>query len=328
MAKYHQFLVYVETDANGHITPLSLETLKAAKEAALDKRIGVSALVVGADVSKAAQELQFHNVDAVYIKEGAGFIHYQPRLFLAVIEKAYGLLAPELILFGNSKNALDLAARTAVSLNAALVTDCVEIKGNSDEFLFVKPVYSNNVMAVYAGDSSLCILTMRSKSTHPSERSEVKNGDIIHLDDLDEPVVEEYEVVEKGAIEDGGKKLVDAEIIVTGGRGIGGPAGFKELKTLADLLGGQVGATRPPCDLGWIGPGAQVGITGAIVSPEVYFAIGVSGSFQHMAGMGGSRTVIAVNTDSNATIFKISDYGVVGEYEEVIPGFIDEISRR
>ena len=321
-------LVYIETDGKGSVTPLSLEVLNAAKNVAEKDKTGVSALVVGVNVTDAAQELQFHGIDAVYVKEGAGYFHYQPRLFLAVIEKAYGLLKPELILFGNSKNSMDLSARTSVSLSAALVTDCVEIKKNSEDYYFVKPVYSNNVMAVYTNDISPCIVTMRSKSTPPSEKSEVKSGDIINLEDLDEPIEEDYEVVKKGSTEDGGRKLVDADIIVTGGRGIGGPDGFKELEKLAELLGAQVGATRPPCDLGWISPEAQVGITGAIVSPEVYFAIGVSGSFQHMAGMGGSKTVIAVNTDPNANIFKISDYGVVGEYEKVLPGLIEEIGRK
>lgn len=106
---------------------------------------------------------------------------------------------------------------------------------------------------------------------------------------------------------------------------MGGPEGFSVLQQVAALLDGQVGATRPPCDLGWVSADAQIGITGAIVSPSVYFAVGLSGSFQHMAGMSGSNTIIAINSDPKATVFKISDYGVVGEYREVLAGLIKGI---
>ncbi len=325
MAKRYNFLVYVETDDKGVVTQLSLEALNAAKKTAEEGGASVSAMVIGEKVSRAVEELQFHNIDNIYVKEDVSLKYYRPRKFLAILIKIYRLLEPKLTIFGNSKNSLDFAARAAIQFDIALVTDCVKIEKDKEELLFTKPVYSNNVMAVYAGGSSPCIVTMRSKSTEPSERSELRQGEIIKLGEVDEPASEEYEILEAGALEDGGKKLADADIIVAGGRGIGGPEGFLELQKLADLLDGQVGSTRPPCDLGWVSPEVQVGITGTIVSPNVYFAVGLSGSFQHMAGMSGSKTIIAINSDSNANIFKISDYGIIGEYEPVLCGLISGI---
>lgn len=327
MTKPHNFLVYVETDDNGIVTPLSLEALNAAKQVAVIQGAAVSVLVMGENVARAVEELRFHHIDKIFIKEDAGLKYYRPRMFLSVFEKIYCLLEPELTVFGNSKNSLDFAARAATYVNIALVTDCVNIEWDKGELLFTKPVYSNNVMAVYSSGSFPCIVTLRSKSTTPSERSENQQGEIIDLGEVDEPASDEYEIVGKYIPEEGEKKLTDADIIIAGGRGIGGQEGFSALQKLADLLGGQVGSTRPPCDLGWVSADAQIGITGAIVSPAVYFAVGLSGSFQHMAGMSGSKRIIAINSDPNANIFKISDYGVVGEYEPVLSGLIGEIGQ-
>jgi electron transfer flavoprotein alpha subunit len=324
----NNFLVYIETDDNGLVTANSFEALNAAKQAAKVKDAAVSALVIGDDVSKAVEEMRFHGIEKIFIKQGGDFKNYRPRNFLAVFEKIYQLLKPGLALFCNSKNSLDLAARAAVYLDAALITDCVEIKWEDEELFFTKPIYSNNVMAVYSTGDFPCIATLRSKSFSPSERLENQKGEIIDAGPINAPALDEYEVIEKCFIKDGEKKLADADIIVAGGRGIGGPEGFIELKKLADMLGGHIGASRPPCDLGWVAPSAQVGITGAIVSPSVYLAVGLSGSFQHMAGMSGSKTIIAVNLDPKANIFKISDFGVVGDYAPVLAGIMKEISDR
>ena len=318
----------MEMDDGGKITPLSLEALNAARQVAAQGNATVSTLVMGANVSRAVEELECHGIDTLYIKEAPDLERYQPRKFLTIFSKIYASLKPELTIFGNSKNGLDFAARAAVCLDAALVTDCVKIEKQNEEIFFTKPVYSNNVMAVYTSGALPCIITLRSKSTDPSEVSEKRPVEIIEVEQADASDDDEYEIMEEGFDKGDGPRLADADIIVSGGRGMGGPEGFSALQKLADLLDGQLGATRPPCDLGWISPDVQVGITGAIVSPSVYFAVGLSGSFQHMAGMSGSKTIIAVNSDPKANIFKISDYGVVGEYEQVLPGLIEEVGNR
>jgi electron transfer flavoprotein alpha subunit len=327
MDKHHNYLVVVEIDAAGAVTPLSLEALNAAKQVAGMRHAAVSVLLTGKNISSAVESLQYHQVNKVFTSAVDGTGHYSPRKSLTLFEKVYHMLNPELTVFGNSKNSLDFAARAAVALDLPLVTDCVGIDSDDDGLTFTKPVYSNNVLSVYAPGDSPCIITLRPKTMEPSEPAENRQGEIVDLGPVDESVADEYDIVDTCIDADGEKKLTDAELIVSGGRGIGGPEGFADLEKLAGLLGGQVGATRPPCDLGWVSPDAQVGITGEIVSPTVYIAVGVSGSFQHMAGMSGSKTIVAINSDPKANIFKISDYGVVGEYEEVLPGLIEGIEK-
>ena len=324
----NNILVYMETDETGAITQVSLEALNAAKQIACDKSAAVGIFLIGDKVSSAADELQFHNVDKIYLKEDNRLKSYQPRAFLKIFERVYENLKPELVVFSNSTNSLDFSGRIAFKLNAGLITDCVKIESEKDDIFYTKPVYSNNIMVVYSCSHLPCIITVRSKSVAPSERSEKKEGEIVSVDEEIDLSLDEYDVVEKVIQKDKGMNLADAKIIVSGGRGVGGSEGFGYLKELADLLGGQVGSTRPPCDMGWISPGAQVGITGTIVSPSLYIAVGISGSFQHMAGMIDSKVVIAINSDPDATIFKISNYGVIGEYEEVLPGFIEGIKDR
>jgi electron transfer flavoprotein alpha subunit len=320
MKSVNNILVYIESSENGDLSLVSLEALNLAK-LTCGQGGRISAMVVGENANQTADELKWHAIDAIYVKEDAGLTQYLPQSYVALLEDVYHRLSPDLILLGNTKNGSDLAARAALQFDIPLVMDCVKIEWDEEDLLFTKPVYSNNVMAVYARGESPCIVTLRPKSTDPSEKKDSQKGEIINLDSANFTGSEEYEVEEfvpKG--DDGG--LENARVIVSGGRGIGGEENFVELKELSDLIGAQLGATRPPCDLGWVSPDSQIGITGAIVSPQVYFAIGISGSFQHLAGMGSSRTIISVNPDPNANIFKISDYGIVGEYEEVLPGLI------
>lgn len=318
-------LVYMEADETGAITQVSLEALNAAKQIACDQSAAVGIFLIGDRVSSAADELQFHNVDTIYLKEDNRLKNYHPKAFLKIFERVYENFRPELVVFSNSINALDFSGRIAFKFNAGLITDCVKIESEKDGISYTKPVYSNNIMAVYSCSHVPCIITIRSKSVAPSERSERKEGEIVSVDEEIDLSLDEYDVVERVIQKDKGVNLADAKIIVSGGRGVGGSEGFGRLKELADLLGGQVGSTRPPCDMGWISPGAQVGITGTIVSPSLYIAVGISGSFQHMAGMIDSKVIIAINSDPDANIFKISSYGVIGEYEEVLPGFVEGI---
>jgi electron transfer flavoprotein alpha subunit len=322
---FNNILVYMETDETGAITQVSLEALNAAKQIARDQSAAVGVFLVGDKMSSAADELQFHGVDMVYLKEDDRLKSYQPKAFLKIFERVYDDFKPELIVFSNSINSLDFSGRIAFRLDAGLITDCVKIESEENDLFFTKPVYSNNIMVVYSCSHAPCIITVRAKSAAPSERSEKKEGEIVHVDEEIDLSQEEYDVVEKVIQKDEGMNLADASIIVSGGRGVGGAEGFGYLKELADLLGGHIGSTRPPCDMGWVSPGAQVGITGTIVSPSLYIAIGISGSFQHMAGMIDSKVVIAINCDPDANIFKISNYGVIGEYEEVLPGFIEGV---
>jgi electron transfer flavoprotein alpha subunit len=329
MEKLPNVLVYVECDHTGDPSSLSLEALQAAKTVTTAGNGGrVSVLMIGEDLSKSVNALHHHEIDTLYICRDDSLKEYRPKKFLRAFEQAYRLYCPDLTIMGNSKNGLDLAARAAVGLDMPLITDCVDIRWDQKEIAFVKPVYSNNVLAVYGSGGLPCLATVRSKSMPASEPSDLRKVAIIDLPFPDTEAADEYEILERRSLEDSGKTLADADLIVAGGRGMGGSEGFSVLQKLANLLGGQVGSSRPPCDLGWAAPEMQIGITGTIVSPSVYFAVGLSGSFQHIAGMSNSKTVVAVNSDSNATIFRIAHYGVVGEYEPVLMGLIEGMGNR
>ena len=329
MQKLPNVLVYVECDRKGDPSSLSLEALQAAKSVAnAGDRGRVSVLMIGKDLSGAVDALHHHQIDTLYICRDDSLKEYRPKKFLQAFEQGYRLYGPDLTVMGNSKNGLDLAARAAVDLGIPLITDCVDIRWDQKEIAFVKPVYSNNVLAVYGSSGLPCMATVRSKSMPASEPSVRRKLAVIDLPFPDTEAADEYEILERSLFEDGGKTLADADLIVAGGRGMGGSEGFSALQRLANLLGGQVGSSRPPCDLGWAAPEMQIGITGAIVSPSVYFAVGLSGSFQHIAGMSNSKTVVAVNCDPNANIFRIAHYGVVGEYEPVLVGLIEAIGNR
>jgi electron transfer flavoprotein alpha subunit len=233
---------------------------------------------------------------------------------------------PKAILMGDTLLSLDLAPRVAFALNTGLLTDCVAIEGAGSQVEFVKPVYSSNVMAAYTFASEPCMVTLRSRVEEAATRQDEASGNITSVEvDLDVSAAA-TEVMERVVEEEEGIKLTDAEIIVSGGRGIGSAEGFEQLAQLAEVLGGAVGASRPPCDLGWAPSKAQVGQTGEKVAPSLYIAAGISGATQHIAGMQSSKKIVAINKDPKANIFRIADYGVVGECEEVVPALKEAIT--
>jgi electron transfer flavoprotein alpha subunit len=318
-------LAFIEFSPDRAILPVSLEALSAAKQIASALQGTLATLVMGADTAETTQDLKFYGVDAVYSIEHPLLASYQPECFVSSFSGACKHIGPKVVIMGNTLTTIDLAPRLACSLDTGLVTDCVEIDFSSGEILFAKPVFSGNVLATFAIASAPAIVTVRSRAFEPLQRMDIASGDSIRLDpaiDADfipapvvERVIEVQEVV----------RLETANRVVSGGRGMGGPEGFAQLKELADLLGAALGASRPPCDLGWIFPKAQIGQTGEIVAPGLYIAVGISGSTQHIAGMSTSKTIVAINKDPQANIFRMADYGIVAKYEEAVPAFRDAL---
>jgi electron transfer flavoprotein alpha subunit len=319
-------LVFIESPDDKTILPISLETLNIAKKITDSKGSKLAALVIGCEVSTLAEELKHYGVDLIYTIDKPALNEYQPELYLSAIKQVYQNLLPEVILFGNTLTAIDLAPRFAFELDTGLVTDCVELTFDSKELMFTKPTYSGNVMAVYSFASNPCIATMRSRASEPAKRNEHASGEIIPFDITIDSSLIKTELIESISEEESGIKLSGADVVVAGGRGMGGPEGFAELEDLAKTLGAALGSSRPPCDLEWVAPKTQVGLTGEIVAPSLYIAVGISGSFQHLAGMFDSKTIVAINRDPKATIFKVADYGVVGEFEAVLPAFKETLS--
>ena len=316
-------LIFVELGPDGSILPVSLECVTAARKLAEALGCGVEGLVLGSSFGEATQELSRFGLERVYVVDHPLLDIYHPEPSCAAFLQACEVVKPRAILMGETLTSVDLAPRVAFALSTGLITDCVGFEVDEGDIYFVKPVYSSNVMATYAFATEPYLVTMRSRVEDPAERRDEAGAEVIGLEvELDASALETV-VIERTLEEEEGPRLTSSDIIVSGGRGVGGIEGFEQVAELAALLNGAVGASRPPVDLGWAPPKAQVGQTGEKVGPSVYIAVGISGATQHIAGMSASRTIVAINKDAKANIFKVADYGVVGEHEEVLPAFLN-----
>ncbi|WP_035218962.1 electron transfer flavoprotein subunit alpha/FixB family protein [Desulfatibacillum aliphaticivorans] len=321
-------LALMELSRDREVLPSSLEALAVGKMIAEKVGLKLAALVMGGGIEQAAESLRAFPTDEVLVVDQPLLEVYQPELYTQAVEQVCSEIKPDYLVMGETFQSIDLAPRLAFALDSGLVTGCVDLEFDSGETLFIKPVYSGNVMAAYAVEGVPRLATFRSKSFEPAKPGESAPSPVRSLAiSLDQSSVK-IQAVEQVLSGNGhAQGLENAEIVVSGGRGLGGPEGFEILRELADQLGGALGASRPPCDLGWIEPSAQVGITGAIVAPDLYVAVGISGSTQHVGGMEGAKTIVAINDKEDAPIFKIADYGVAGDYKEVLPQLLEGLGR-
>ena len=312
-------LVVVELEKNNVLSSLSLECITLGGRIADAWGTKLNALIVGYQIGNAAEALRYYGLDVVYTVDREILRHVNGELYAETIKRAYEKIQPKLIIMANTLNGSEMAARIGFALDVGVITSCSGIDLDGEEPVFIKAVYSSNVMARYSLTGFPYIVTLASRAFDPPARNAESRGEMIALDVVVDESVIKARVVARVESDEEDLNLGAANIIVSGGRGIGGKEGFSELQKLADLLGGKVGASRPPCDLGWITSKAQVGQTGAVVAPSLYIAIGISGTMQHLAGMQGSKKIVAINKDLNANIFKVADYGIVGKYEEIVP---------
>ena len=320
-----QGLCIVGEVSGGTLAPISLELLGVGREIADQMNQELTALFVGGDVAVAAAAAFNYGADRVVAIDGPLFSSYMTDAYVEAVARYDRQFRHEVLLFGHTAMGRDLAPRLAFRLDTGLTLDCIGLKFDTSTGVLhkVKPVYGGNAVATYVCENSRPqMAAMRPKTMAAAGLDQTRNGQVVRFDPgLDESVVRGRFVrrdVEKAA----GIKLEDAEVVVCGGRGLGGPEPFTQLEDLANVLGGAVAASRPPCDSKWCPSSYQVGLTGKLVSPALYIGVALSGSSQHQAGMSGSKTIVAINKDEEANIFGIAHYGVVGEYQKVLPAFI------
>lgn len=313
-----QVLVFLEME-QGHLHPLTAEVIGASKQVAQSIKGELAVVVMGRNVLDVAGNVQRYGVDRVYVVEHPLLEAYHGEYFCQSLREVCQTTNPNIIIMANTLIGCDLAPRLAWEMEAGLISDCVAIEIEDCETVFTKPIYSGNVMAVYAPATTPALITLRPRAFTPQTSLDTPHGEIVPLSITISEASARTTVIERIEDEGEGIKLGSAQRIVAGGRGVGKAEGFDVLKGMADVLGATVGASRPPCDLGWISPKVQIGQTGEIVAPGLYIAVGISGSTQHLAGMSGSQTIVAINKDPLANIFKVADYGVVGNYEDVVP---------
>jgi electron transfer flavoprotein alpha subunit len=312
---------------DGKLASITAELLGIGRKLADVLGQELSAVLIGSGIADVANEAISFGADKVYVIDNPLFKDYVTDSYVGALEKLNEEVAPEILLLGQTSMGRDLAPRLAFRLGTAVTLDCIELAIDPDTKLLqkTKPVYGGNALAVYVSEEGRPqMATVRTKAMEPLAQDTSRKGEVMPFDPaLDESTIR-AKVLEKVKEEVAGIKLEDADVVVCGGRGMGAPEAFDQLRELAKMLNGAMGATRPPCDSGWVPANVQVGLTGKLVSPTLYIGIALSGSSQHQAGMSGSKNIIAINKDPEANIFGIAHYGVVGDYKKVLPAFMEK----
>jgi len=326
MAEYKGVMVYCEV-TEGKLASIAAEGLGCGRKLADDLGEELYAVVVGSGVSSYAREAINSGADKVYVVDDPLLKDYETDSYVTVMEKVVKQVMPQILILGQTTIGRDLAPRLAFRMETTATLDCIElaIDPESRKLLQTKPVYGGNAQAIFTSDTRPQIATIRTKAMSPLEPDTSRQGEVTNIEAGLEPSSIRTRVLDKVVEEIEGVKLEDAEVVVAGGRGIGGEEGFGQLGDLAKLLKGAVGASRPPCDNGWVADTLQIGLTGKIIAPEVYLAVAVSGSSQHMSGCSGSKNIIAINKDPEANIFREACFGIVGDWKKILPAFTNKV---
>jgi len=312
---------------DGKVTTTTRELMNAARRLSDELKQPLNTVLIGKHLQEAAGEVIALGAQKVYLVNGPLFAESHPDLHVAIVTEVCQRIMPSIILLSHTEMGRDVAPRLAARLRTTVTVDCIDlaIDPETERLLQSKPVYGGNAIAVWVSESHVPqVVTLRPKVVTPAEPDTSRKGEIASLDiTLDESMIrsKRTETVKE---EVKGLKLEDAKVVVAGGGGIGGSDGFKILDELAKVLGGAIGASRVPCDEGWIPGNLLIGQTGQVLNPDLYVAVGISGSPQHMSGCSSSKYIIAINRDPDAHIFKEANFGVVGDYAEVIPPLIEK----
>ena len=313
----------------GSLDTRTLELLSAGKKLAGEMEAGFSLLLMGDGISGAADEAIPYGTARVYKMEHPLLQGFKPDLWVASLEQACKQINPKILLMSHSFMGMELGPRLACRLNSRLTTDCIDLSIDPEDGLLLrtKPVSGGNAISVFKCSGEPQLATVRGKVFTPAEPAD-GNGEMVDIKpEIDESMikVESLEVVKEDVV-----SLDKATVVVAGGAGLGEEDGFELLEELAAALGKSfgnvmVGCSRVAVDKGWISSDHQVGLTGTMISPDIYVAVGISGAIQHLVGMVHSKKIIAINTDAGCNMFKVADYGVVEDYEEIIPALIEKL---
>ena len=322
LAEYKGVYVIAE-EFEGKLRNVTLELLGQGKQLAEGIGDEVGAVLIGHNVKPLAQELIAHGAHKVYVYDDPKFEHYNTTAFTRALVHFFNEVKPNVYLVGATNIGRDLGPRVANALQTGLTADCTNLFVDDDgkTIVWTRPALGGNIMAeIVCRNDRPQMGTVRPNVFKKPEADPNAAGEVIdmHVDLTEADFLTKFvELIKVGG---NGIKIEEADIIVAGGRGMNGNEAFTGmLKELADVLGGAVGASRAAVDAGWIDALHQVGQTGKTVGPKIYIAAGISGAIQHLAGMSGSDCVIAINKDEDAPIFKVADYGIVGDAFEIVP---------
>lgn len=313
-------LVFVESQ-DGKLKRSSIELLQVASKSG-QKTV---ALALGSQAAELASECGQNGAQEVHIFKDEKLNNYNSELYAAALENIINSLKPTSVLASASSSSKDLFPRLSARLGAGLISDATEVSWSGDSLKAKKPLYAGKCFAEGTFQNSLTQIVLMRPNQIPLSSVTAAAGTVVEhqLPALDLKTIVQEVVRGAGAKLD----LTEANIIISGGRGLKEAGNFKLLNELADVLGATVGASRAVVDAGWVGHDMQVGQTGKTVAPTLYIAVGLSGAIQHLAGMSGSKVIVAINNDANAPIFQKATYGIVGDLFEVVPKLTEEFRK-
>lgn len=326
MALEQGVLVIGETSGN-HLSSNTAELLSAAQHLSQPTATPVALALLGEQLEAVTQEAIQAGADNVYTVEQALLSSEQSDLCLAAYQAVCETVNPDIILVGRTSLGRELAPRLACRLGVSVIQDCLEIDLDSEtgQLSGIRPVYGGNVLARIRCTKTPQIATLRPKAYAPLAPDDNRQGEVISVAVSLEADMARSTVLNEEIDQTPGVRLEDARVVISGGRGLGGPEPFTELQELAGLLEAGIGASRAAVDAGWAPGNWQIGLTGKTITPELYITVGISGASQHMAGCSSAKMIIAINKDREANIFRSARYGIVGEWQTVIPAFIQAI---
>ena len=325
--EYRGVWVFVE-QADGQPARVSLELLGKGRELADKLEVELTAFLLGESVQETGQELISYGADEVIVADHSLLRDYRTEPYTDIISREVKVRKPEVLIVGASPIGRDLAPRLSFRLNAGCTADCTGLDIDKESRLFVstRPAFGGNVMAtIICPENRPQMSTVRPGVMVLPEKDEKKEGRTINLDlHLEEEEIK-VKILENVKAAGEGVNIEEADRVVAIGMGAEDEETCDMIRDLAQLLDAEVGATRFAMEAGWVSHDHQIGQTGKTVRPDLYMGCGISGAVQHTAGMSGSKMIVAINKDPNAEIFKIADYGIVGDVKEVVPAIISEL---
>lgn len=327
---YKNIWVFIETEC-GKAKNVGYELLNVAKPLAQQKGCPLVAVVIGKDIEYVAKDAICYGADSAIIVDAPEYEYYTTDAFTKALVTLVEKYKPETLMIGATNNGRDMGPRVSCRLKTGLTAECTEIGIDEDtgNIAWTRPTFGGNLMAtIMCPDNRPQMGTVRPGVFKKGAYDESRTGEIIKetihtaAEEIRTKLVERVNEVTEAI------NLEEADVIVAGGRGVGSAENFKLLEELAEAVDGTLGCSRAAVDAGWMPYVHQVGQSGKTVAPRLYFAIGISGAIQHLTGIAGSDTVIAVNKDSDAPIFDVADYGIVGDLNEVVPALTEAIKAR
>jgi len=310
--------------SDGKLAGIAQELLGAGRHLADALGEPLAAAVLGSQVGDSGTEAIAYGADKVYVIDDPLLSSPQPDAYTAALERLCRDVQPSILLLGKTSLGIEVGPRLAFRLETALGSDCTDLRIDPDSkrLIMVRPVFGGNAMLeMVCADRFPQMASVRAKTQTPLPRDDRRQGEIDSRPAGIEASVVRAKFISRNKKAVEGLTLTAAPIVISGGRGLKGADSFKQLKELGDLLGAAVGASKAAVDEGWVPSEMQVGLTGVTVTPNLYIAIGISGAAQHIAGMGYSKNIVAINKDPDAAIFQRAHFGLVGDWQKVVPAF-------